>query len=351
MNDRPRVELKSHCSSNASLSNGPSSFISNNRMSSSAPPGVTAMVAAIPESVFLPGSETFQNIALSYWAENVVLEPSCVLTPKTQEEMSEALKVIAKNNIPFAIRGGGHNANKGWNNIDGKASASGGILISTAELKSYELVDDEDGQIFKVGVGLPLLDIYEILEGKNITIAAGNTGAPGLGGLLLGGAMSSYWTRIGYSSNYVVNFQVVLGSGEVLEANRSTHPDLYWALKGGLNNFGIVTRMDLRVIKTQNIWSGMHILPPPVYEQAIKTWGRYIDEHGNDPNGTMALISPGPGMVMANLFYDGAYDGEGDQLELFREMSSLPRLKTTFQETNWTVMAKLGIDIAPYGFR
>lgn len=60
---------------------------------------------------------------------------------------------------------------------------------------------------------------------------------------------------MGYSANNVVNFEVITSTGEVLEANKKTHPDLYWALKGGFSNFGIVTRIDCRVIKTQNIWA------------------------------------------------------------------------------------------------
>lgn len=319
-------------------------------MSSASPVAIADFAALLPESVFLPGSETFRAIASSYWAGNVVLEPSCVLTPKTPEEVSKAIKFISKRKIPFAVRGGGHNANKGWNNIDGKSSPNGGILISTKELNSYELINDGEGQIFKVGVGAHLLDIYEFLDGKNITIPAGNTAAPGLGGLLLGGAMGSYWNRVGYSVNNVVNFQIVMGTGMVVEVNRDLHPDMYWALKGGLGNFGIVTRMDFRVIKTQNIWAGPHILPPPVYEEGVGAWGKFIDEHGDDPNGMITLLSPGPRLLMPTLFYDGPYDG-GDGPEVFHKISSLPRVKSMFKKTTWIEIAKASIFIAPNGSR
>lgn len=122
----------------------------------------------------------------------MTLEPSCLLTPKSSEEASQVLKFIAQHKIPFAVRGGGHNSNRGWANINGKASVNGGILVSTAQLKSLELCEDGEGQILKVGVGLPLLDLYEFMDGKDITIAASNTTAPGLGGLLLGGGMGGY---------------------------------------------------------------------------------------------------------------------------------------------------------------
>jgi FAD/FMN-containing dehydrogenase len=145
-------------------------------MGSVARSSIEAVASAHPDSTFFPESQSFEHISTSYWAQNVVLRPSCVFLPSSTEELSSGLQLISKNKINFAVRGGGHNTNKGWNNIDGEDFENGGILISTAALKSFELVElVEDGgqQMAKIGVGFPLLDIYERLDGKDIAIPLG----------------------------------------------------------------------------------------------------------------------------------------------------------------------------------
>jgi FAD/FMN-containing dehydrogenase len=138
--------------------------------------GIAAVADAHPETTFYPDSETYKRIALNCWAENTILRPSCLFVPRSAEELSQGFQLIAKNEITFAVRGGGHGSNKGWNNIDGDKYSGGGILVSVAAFTECELLREGGREIVRIGTGANLLDVYEYMDDKGITIAAGERG-------------------------------------------------------------------------------------------------------------------------------------------------------------------------------
>lgn len=76
--------------------------------------------------------------------------------------------------------------------------------------------------------------------------------------MLLAGGVNFYGNQVGFGCDTVVNYEVVLADGSVVQANRSSNPDLFWALKGGSSNFGLVTRFDIETIKSRKVWAGAH---------------------------------------------------------------------------------------------
>ena len=83
------------------------------------------------------------------------------------------------------------------------------------------------------------------------------------------------------------------------------HPDVFWALKGGLCNFGIVTAMDIKTFPTGHVWGGSHIIAPGGYDATFATFSRYLEQHGESQISTASLISAGKKLVMVSMFYDG----------------------------------------------
>lgn len=75
-------------------------------------------------------------------------------------------------------------------------------------------------------------------------------------GLLLAGGVNYYGNQVGFSCDSVVNYEVVLANGTIVEANATAHADLFWALKGGSSNFGLVTRFDIETIASTQVWAG-----------------------------------------------------------------------------------------------
>ena len=110
-------------------------------------------------------------------------------------------------------------------------------------------------------------DVYSYLEPHGLAVPGGRIGPVGVPGLLLAGGVSFYGNQVGWACDSVVNYEIVLADGSLVEANKDHHPDLFWALKGGSSNFGIVTRFDVQTIRSPKIWGGTHTVA-----------GQYIDQ-------------------------------------------------------------------------
>jgi FAD/FMN-containing dehydrogenase len=143
--------------------------------------------------------------------------------------------------------------------VPGHASVDGdGVLIGTTRLTGLRLVplpNEFDVPYLAAGAAHTWKDIYEYLAPYDMIVVGGRVLGVG-SSLILGGGISFLSGKYGFAANNVVNFQVILASGEIVNANQKSHPDLFWALKGGSNNFGIVLRYDMKVYPEEKIWGG-----------------------------------------------------------------------------------------------
>lgn len=155
---------------------------------------------------------------------------------------------MATQDCHFAIKGQGHAPSKEFANIDH------GITVDLSGLDSVTV--NLDASIASVGTGARWLDVYTLLDPLNKTVAGGRNGAVGVGGLTIGGGISYFSPQVGFTCDTVASFEVVLASGEIVNANNTSHSDLFRALKGGLNNFGVVTRIDFRTLPINEILGG-----------------------------------------------------------------------------------------------
>jgi hypothetical protein len=112
-------------------------------------------------------------------------------------------------------------------------------------------------------------DVYEYLQKFDLTAAGGRLGPVGVPGLLLAGGINFYGNQVGFGCDTVVNYEIVLANGSIVEANETSYPDLFWALKGGSSNFGIVTRFDLETIKSRKVWAGAHTVSAEYIDQFL----------------------------------------------------------------------------------
>lgn len=100
-------------------------------------------------------------------------------------------------------------------------------------------------------------DVYNALAAQGVVVAGGRDAGVGIGGFLTGGGNSYYSGRMGFGCDSVVNFEVVLADGSIINANKTSNADLWKALKGGSGNFGIVTRFDMTAIPSVPLWGGL----------------------------------------------------------------------------------------------
>jgi FAD/FMN-containing dehydrogenase len=112
----------------------------------------------------------------------------------------------------------------------------------------------------KVGTGLKSEEAYQQLEPFNVSIAAGRVSGVGVGGFTLGGGYSWLTNQVGVSCDTVVEFEVALPTGKVVTATNTSNADLFFGLKGGGNNFGIVTAITYKVVEQPAVWGGLVVV-------------------------------------------------------------------------------------------
>jgi hypothetical protein len=197
--------------------------------------------------------------------------------------LQQAVKYLTHNNVQFAVRSGGHTIKPGGSNIDD------GVLIDLSRLNQIEY--SATGRVAIVGSGARWGAVYKALEPYNVTVVGGRLNDIGVGGLILGGGLSWLSPRYGLACDNVVNFEVVLANGTLINANATSSSDLYKVLKGGGNNFGIVTRFTLSAYAIGAVWGGIRYYAPDQFPALISAFAQY-QLGPQDPDASIMIQAP-----------------------------------------------------------
>ncbi|UYO96127.1 FAD-binding oxidoreductase [Microbacterium sp. M28] len=157
---------------------------------------------------------------------------SVVIRPTTVEEVAAAVRRARHESLPITVVAGGHGP---WSH-----GASEGLRIELADFADIEI----DGTTVHVGGGAVWGDVAAAIGPNGLAISSGDTATVGVGGLTLGGGIGWMVRAWGLAVDQLVGAQIVTATGDVVEASATENPDLFWALRGGGGNFGIVTRFD-----------------------------------------------------------------------------------------------------------
>ncbi|KAK8031196.1 FAD binding domain-containing protein [Apiospora arundinis] len=264
------------------------------------------ITAGLKDVVFLPTDPAYDASLTYYWsADSRAVKPSCFVQPRSTEEVANAIRVLSKTSgvDDVAIRSGGHSF---WpsNNV------AGGVTFDLSLLN--HVVYSGNTKIASIGPGAMWGPVLLELEKYNRTVTSGRVGDVGVGGLLLGGGLSFYTGKHGVASNTVANFEVVLANGSVIDANARENPGLFKSLKGGSNNFGIVTRFDMLTFDATpgGIYAGPIFCAYDQKEAMLNAFVRLVDINEQNPADTTFFVlgytSPGPASAtMVEINIDG----------------------------------------------
>ncbi|KAH8109499.1 FAD-binding domain-containing protein [Phellopilus nigrolimitatus] len=201
-----------------------------------------------PQLVSFPGSEQFAD-DVEHWTVSSEQNATCSIEPRSASDVSTIMQLIGRTDIraPFAVKSGGHAYNFGH-------SSTPGVQISLSRLN--DLVYDEAQGTVTIGMGLTWDQVYERLEPLGVMVAGGRINGVGVGGLSLGGGYSWKTNQYGLTIDTIVAHEVVLPSGQHVNTTNTSYPDLFFALKGGLNNFGIVTKITYEAHSQSLVYGG-----------------------------------------------------------------------------------------------
>lgn len=285
-----------------------------------------------------------------YWSEScTLLKPSCIIFPTTVDEVAAVVNILRDNDEDFAIKSGGHNPNKYYSSVED------GPVISTSKLDQV-LLNQETG-VLRAGPGQRLDSISAELDGTGWTFVGGRIGNTGIGGLILGGGLSYMSSQYGWSASSVIEYEIVLADGSIVTASEDDHSDLYVALKGGGNNFGIVTSYVLQTYRQDDVYGGnLVFLRSKEKDQKLLKAVRDFTEYNDDDKAAVIVTAERANLNAIDtwilfLFYDGAEAPEG----IFKNFTDVgPFLNTVRRRSyanmmglsNWVVVEASTVHIA-----
>jgi FAD/FMN-containing dehydrogenase len=171
------------------------------------------------------------------WNAMIDRHPGLILRCTSTQDVVAAVDVARRNGLSPSIRCGGHS-------VSGKAMSEGGLTIDLSGMR--EVIVDTENHLVHAGGGCLLGNIDAATAPHGMIVPAGIMSETGVAGLALGGGIGWFSRKHGLTCDQFVSLELVLASGEVVEVSAAEHPDLFWALKGGGGNFGVVTRFTFR---------------------------------------------------------------------------------------------------------
>jgi len=203
--------------------------------------------------VITPDDPTYEE-ARRVWNGLIDRRPALIARPKTAEEVARSIMYARAEGLPLGVRCGGHS-------VPGHSSVDGGLVIDLSSHVSHVLVDGATGHV-RVGGGALLGALDRATQQHGLVVPSGHVSHTGVGGLTLGGGTGWLMRRYGLTIDSLRSAQVVTADGEILRTHADEHPDLFWALRGGGGNFGVVTEFEFeaRPFGTE-LLAGMLVYP------------------------------------------------------------------------------------------
>ncbi|KAL3489169.1 hypothetical protein BJX62DRAFT_239392 [Aspergillus germanicus] len=231
----------------------------------------------LSDVLYLPDDEAYNARIASYWSLTAQLRPWAIVQPRNTKEVAKAVRALVDApDVRVAVRSGGHMSWAGASNIVDGVTIDLGLMEGT----SY----NPETQITSLLPGGTWAKVYTELEKYGRMVAGGREGTVGIGGLLIGGGKTFYTCRVGFACDQVVNYEVVLANGRIVNANSKTNPDLFRVLKGGGNNFGIVTRLDMVTFPAGDIWDCSLACPKESTAEVAQALVDFTDNLTAHPN-------------------------------------------------------------------
>jgi len=203
---------------------------------------------ALNGNVVLPHDAAYEA-ARKIWNAMIDKHPALIVGCATTSDVVRAVHFARDNGLPLAVRGGGHN-------IAGNAVCDDGIVIDLSQMKAADV--DAGSRRVTIEGGATLADLDAATQAHGLATPVGINSTTGIAGLTLGGGFGWLSRKYGMTIDNLESAEVVTAAGEVVRVSATEHPDLFWAIRGGGGNFGVVTRFEFRLHAVgPNVLSGL----------------------------------------------------------------------------------------------
>ena len=250
-----------------------------------------------------PGGAEYESARRSVLASG---SPVYVLRPGSVGDVQAAVGFAAAAGLVLSVRGGGHG-------FAGFGTNDGGVVIDLGNLAKVEITGSER-HLVRIGGGATWGQVAAALAPHGLAISSGDTKSVGVGGLTLTGGIGWKVRKYGLALDNVAAAEVVTASGQVVRASAAENPELFWAIRGGGGNFGIVTAFEFAAHPTTEVFFGKIAFPASEAATVLQGWADYLRAAPEELTSVADFANPFAGGPEAPVEIYVAFDGDDPQL-------------------------------------
>ncbi len=281
---------------------------------------IEAVRAELNGGVITPEDDGYEQARAVFYG-SVDRRPAVIVRPSDAGEVARVVSLARELGAELAIRSGGHS-------LAGHGVSEGGIVLDLSRMSALEV--DAEGRTAWAQTGMTA-GRYTVAAGAHgLATGFGDTGSVGIGGLTLGGGVGFLVRKHGLTIDDLLEAELVAADGELLHVDADTHPELFWAIRGGGGNFGVATRFRFRLHPVDRILGGLLILPatPEVISSFVAEAESAPDELSTIANVMVAPPMPflpaeahGELVIMALVCYAGEVEAGERAIAPFRALA------------------------------
>jgi FAD/FMN-containing dehydrogenase len=233
-------------------------------------------------------------------------KPALIVRCRTTDDVVATLALARSAALEVSIRGGGHN-------VAGRAVTDGGVMIDLAEMKGITV--DPDQATATAEAGVLWAELNDAAATHGLAVTGGAISTTGIAGYTLGGGLGWLMGKHGLAADNLLAVELVTADGEVLEVDADSHPDLFWALRGGGGNFGVATSFTYRVHPLQTVVGGLIAHPIDAAPELLRFYRDAVADCSDDLTVFAGLVHApdGSGAKLSALVV--CHAGETDEAE------------------------------------
>jgi FAD/FMN-containing dehydrogenase len=281
---------------------------------------VEELRADLEGRLITPHNDAYEQ-ARTVFYRSVDRRPAVIVRPANANHVSRVVSLARQSGAELAVRSGGHS-------LAGHSVSDGGIVLDLADMRALEV--DAETRTAWAETGLTAGRYTAAAGAHGLATGFGDTGSVGIGGLTLGGGVGFLVRKHGLTIDDLLAAELVTADGELRYVDAETHPDLFWAIRGGGGNFGVATRFRFRLHEVETILGGMLILPatPAAISAFVATAEEAPEELSAIANIMVAPPMPflsaathGKLVILALVCYDGDVEAGQRALAPFRALA------------------------------
>ncbi len=300
------------------------------------------LAARLEGAVVLPGEQSWDEARLA-WNLAVVQEPAAVVYPESAADVVETVRFARSAGLRVAPQGTGHGASA-------LGDLAGTILLKTERLRGVEI--DPEAQVARAEAGVLWIEVVERAVEHGLTALHGSSPDVGVVGYSLGGGLGWLARRYGLAANSVTAVELVTGAGELVRADAENEPELFWAVRGGGGDFGVVTAIEFRLYPVREVYAGVLFFPVERAGEVLHAWRAWVEEVPEEVTSVGRLMSfppfpdvPEPLRGRSFALVEAVFLGdEADGAALLRPLRELRPALDTFATVPAAALSELHMD-------